>query len=137
MSKGMLRGGMVGAGAWSATQLTAWSKTRGAAITALCDRHPERRDPLAARFGIREVYGSVDEMLQTAELDFVDVCTRPYSHVSIINQAVRCGLPILCQKPFCVTLEEAMAAADLCRDAGVRLMVNENFRWQTWCRTIA
>ncbi len=137
MDSGVLRGGMIGAGAWSATQLVAWSKTRGAQIVALCDRHPERRDPVAARFGIPQVFGSVQEMLDGAELDFVDICTRPYSHAALITQAADRGLPVLCQKPFCTTLQEAAAMADYCQNAGVRLMVNENYRWQEWCRKVA
>jgi predicted dehydrogenase len=45
-------------------------------------------------------------------------------------------LPVLCQKPFCESLEQAQAVVEFCQQAGVRLMVNENFRWQAWYREI-
>ena len=37
----------MGAGAWSETQLNGWSAVKNASIVALCDRHPERRSPVA------------------------------------------------------------------------------------------
>ena len=43
MSRRRLREGMIGAGAWSELQLTAWAGVKNAEIVALCDRHPERR----------------------------------------------------------------------------------------------
>ena len=69
-----------------------------------------------------------------ADIDFVDICTRPYSHLKLGKLAADRGLPILCQKPFCATLEDAQELVDYCKKAGVRLMVNENFRWQAWYR---
>jgi predicted dehydrogenase len=38
MSNRMWRGGMIGAGAWSEIQLTAWAGVENAEIVALCDR---------------------------------------------------------------------------------------------------
>ena len=70
-------------------------------------------------------------MLDQAELDFVDICTRPYSHAPLTKLAAERGLPVLCQKPFCENLEDAQELVEFCDRAGVRLMINENFRWQT------
>jgi predicted dehydrogenase len=106
----------------------------GAQITALCDRHPERVQPMADRFGISRIYPDFADMLAHEELDFVDICTRPYSHAALARQAVAKGLQILCQKPFCTSLVEAENLVEECEQAGVRLMVNENFRWQAWYR---
>jgi len=130
MGQRIWRGGMVGAGAWSVTQLTAWSRVTNARIVALADRHPEHRDPVVRQFHIPRAFDSVEAMLEGVELDFVDICTRPYSHAALVRPAADRGLPILCQKPFCTTLSEARATVDACARAGVCLMVNENFRWQ-------
>ena len=128
------RGGMIGAGAWAVNQLDAWRAVPGAQIAALCDRHPERVQPMAERFGITKIYPDFEAMLVNEELDFVDICVRPYSHASLIRLAAGAGLQILCQKPFCTSLSEAEAVVAECEQAGVRLMVNENFRWQAWFR---
>jgi predicted dehydrogenase len=134
MSENVWRGGMVGAGAWSEIQLTAWAAVNNARIVALCDRHPERRAPIMERFKIPHAFDDFATMLNKGNLDFIDICTRPYSHALLATQAAERGLPILCQKPFCESLEQAQALVALCQQAGVRLMVNENFRWQAWYR---
>ncbi len=134
MDKNTWRGGMIGAGAWAANQLEAWQAVTGAQIIALCDRHPERVQPMADRFGISRIYPDFADMLANEELDFVDICTRPYSHAALVRQAAGKGLQILCQKPFCTSLKEAEDLVEECEQAGVRLMVNENFRWQAWYR---
>jgi predicted dehydrogenase len=136
MVKKTWRGGMIGAGAWSEIQLNAWAGVPNVRIVALCDRHPERRDPIAKRFDIPHAFDDLAAMLDQADLDFVDICTRPYSHASLTKLAAERGLAVLCQKPFCQSLEEARDVVVFCEQAGVRLMINENFRWQAWYRKI-
>jgi predicted dehydrogenase len=125
---------MLGAGAWAANQLSAWGKVEGARIVALCDRLPDRLHSLGGQFGIERLYRDFGEMLARERLDFVDLCARPQSHASLIRQAGEHGLPVLCQKPFCTSLQEAEEIVASCEEAGVRLMINENYRWQAWYR---
>ena len=80
MSRRRLQGGMIGAGAWSELQLTAWAGVKNAEIGALGDRHPERREPVVRRFNIPQAFDDFEAMLDRAQLDFVDICTRPFSH---------------------------------------------------------
>ena len=134
MSKRISRGGMVGAGAWSELQLNTWAGVENAEIVALCDRHPEKREPVARRFKIPQSFDDFESMLDERDLDFIDICVRPYSHAPLTKLAAGRGLPVLCQKPFCTSMEEAKELVDFCEKAGVRLMVNENWRWQAWHR---
>lgn len=136
MPEETLRGGMVGAGVWSACQLEAWQKVNGARIIALCDRLPERLQSAAALFNIQRCYTDPAEMIAREELDFLDICARPSSHAPLVRLAAAHGLPVLCQKPFCTSLEEAVSVARECQQGGVRLMINENFRWQAWYRKV-
>jgi predicted dehydrogenase len=95
---------MVRAGAWVANQLTAWQQVADARIVALCERAPERLHPMAERFGIPGTYSDFSEMLGR-EAGF-------YRHL------------------LCTSLQEAKNIVSDCETAGVRLMVNENYRWQ-------
>ena len=128
-------GAMVGAGAWSRTQLEAWQRTPGARIVAIADRLPERCKRIAADFCLAE-YESVAQMLAQERVDFLDICTRPDSHSELVRLAVARGLPVLCQKPFCSSYEEAESLVQLCAEARIPLMVNENFRWQPYYRKV-
>jgi predicted dehydrogenase len=40
------------------------------------------------------------------------------------------GLPAICQKPMAPTFEEAEGMVLACREAGVPLLIHENWRWQ-------
>ena len=46
-----------------------------------------------------------------------------------VGLGARHGVPAICQKPFAESLEDAQAMVRACADAGVQLMVHENFRW--------
>jgi len=132
----ILRGGMIGAGAWSGRQLTAWQGVSGAQIVALCDRHPQQRKSIAETFGIEHQYDDFLSMLEEQNLDFVDICVRPRSQRNLVEISAKKGLNILCQKPFGLSLEDSLAMVSIARKHRVRLMINENFRWQPWYRKI-
>ena len=125
---------MVGAGVWGEVQLDAWQRLGDATIIALCDKDEARLATRAEQFGITGRYTSLKELLREEKIDFVDVCVRPEAQATIVKQIAEHGLPILCQKPFCTSLKQAREVVAFCRERNVRLMVNENFRWQGWYR---
>jgi predicted dehydrogenase len=134
MLKQMKRGGMIGAGAWSTKQLAAWAEVEGAEIVALCDRQPQKLERVSTNFDIQQTFTNAEEMMERADIDFVDICTRPSSHAHLTRLAATRHLSVLCQKPFCTSLEEAQNVVKFCLKAEVPLMVNENHRWQNWFR---
>jgi predicted dehydrogenase len=74
-------------------------------------------------------------MLDSEELDILDICTPPSMHQAHIAAAVERGLHIMCQKPLAPSLAEAHAIA--AKLTSVRFMVHENFRFRPWYREIA
>lgn len=68
--------------------------------------------------------------------DFVDVITPPATHLEVCRAAAERGISIICQKPLAPTFDDSRQLVELCRAAGVRLMVHENFRFQPWHREI-
>ena len=131
-----LKGALVGCGFFGTIQMEAWSRIERANIAAVCDVAEGRAEPLAKKYGVPAHYSNLEKMLDKVRPDFVDIATRPESHLQLVEQVARRGLPILCQKPMAPTLEEAEAMVGVCRKHGVRLMINENWRWQPWYREI-
>jgi predicted dehydrogenase len=123
---------MVGTGYWAEVQLRAWKQTENAEIIALCGRDDHRLYDRAKQFGISKTYINDEEMIDKEEFDFLDICVRPYNHLKLVRMGVAKGVPILCQKPLADTMEECQEIVDVCQDADIRLMVNENMRWQPW-----
>jgi len=127
------RVGCVGAGYFSQFHFDGWRRIEGAELVGVTDRDRAKADASGA-----QVYASLDEMLQTAQPDILDIVIPPAGHADAIRTALRFPLKaIICQKPFCTSIEEAEAMALLAQAAGIPLIVHENFRFQPWYRCIA
>jgi predicted dehydrogenase len=131
-----VRGAVIGCGFFAQNHLHAWREIGGAEIVAVCDLDETRVEACARKFDIRGAYTDVQEMLQTESVDFVDVVTQATSHRPLVEAAASHGVEVICQKPLAPTPEEAKAIVEACRAANVRLMVHENFRWQTPMRAL-
>ncbi len=127
----MLKGAIIGCGFFAANHLAAWRLIDGAETVAVCDTDRARAEAAAAATDGATVFTDAATMLATAELDFVDVITTAPSHRPLVELAARHRVPVICQKPFAPTMEDAQAMVDACASAGVPLMVHENFRWQS------
>jgi predicted dehydrogenase len=103
---------------------------------AVYNRTRSRAEWLAARFQIPRVYDDAEEMLRSEQLDFVDIVTGVETHAPFVELAAKYRLPVVCQKPMAVSLSEAERMVAACREAGVPLYINENWRWQTPIRAL-
>jgi predicted dehydrogenase len=126
-----LRGGLIGCGFFAVNQMHGWQDAKGAAIVAICDRDPARLKIVGDQFGIERRYDDAATMLAAEKLDFVDIATTVQTHKPLVELAAAHKVPVICQKPFALSLADAKAMVSVCREAGVPLMVHENFRWQS------
>ena len=125
-----LRFALFGTGFWSRFQLHGWLETGGVECVALYNRTRSKAEAFARDFGISAVYDDPAALLDSEQLDFVDICTAVETHAPLVRLAAARGLPVVCQKPMATTFEEAKAMVAACNQAGVALFVNENWRWQ-------
>lgn len=132
----MKQGALIGCGFFAQNHLHGWADVMGAEITALCDRDPERLEATGAKFGITRLYRDAAALFKAEALDFVDIATTVQTHRPLVEQAADAGLHIICQKPFADTMEDAGKMVEAAGQAGVTLMVHENFRWQSAIRTV-
>lgn len=133
MSK-KLRGGLIGCGYASGYQLEGWAGIEEAEIVALSSRNQNRVDQKAKEFGIPSAYTDYRTMMDMEQLDFVDIATPPEVHLEMIQEAANRKLHVLCQKPIAPSLGELQKMMNICDEASVRFMVNENGRFQPWFR---
>lgn len=126
-----LKGALIGCGFFAVNQMHAWRDVEGAEIVAICDRDPARLKAVGDQFGIERRYSDAAELFAAGGFDFVDIATTVPSHRPLVEMAARHKVPVICQKPFALSLADAKAMVTACREAGIPLMVHENFRWQT------
>lgn len=134
MSK--LKGVAVGAGYFSQFHFDAWSRMDDVELSAICDLNSDAAQRAAAQYGAAASYTDFAAMLDAERPDFVDIITRPDSHLSLVQQAVSRGIPVICQKALAQTFDEAQQIVAVADSARVPLMVHENFRFQPWYREI-
>ncbi len=131
-----LRGLCVGAGYFSQFHLEAWSRLSDVEIVGLCDPDIEKAQRQAAAFQIPRTFGSVETALVELHPNFVDIITRPETHLPLVKIAAAHKIPIICQKPLAPDFATAATIVETAEQAGVPLMVHENFRFQPWYREI-
>ena len=130
----ILKGAVIGAGYFSQFHYDAWSRIEGVEIVACCDRELNKATAAAAQHGIDGVFTDFRMMLDALQLDFVDVITRPDTHLPICLELADRGVAMICQKPLAPSFEESAQLVERVSEAGVRFMVHENFRFQPWYR---
>jgi predicted dehydrogenase len=127
----MLRGCLIGCGYVSQFHLEGWTRQTRGRLAAVCDLD-EAKAKAACQYGVCTAYTDASEMFRREHPDFVEICTRPESHLPLVRLAAEHGVHVLCQKPIAPTLDELRAMVAVCNRAGVRFMVHENFRWRSW-----
>ena len=127
----VLRGCLIGCGYVSQFHLDAWTRQKLGRLTAVCDLDATKAKS-ACRYGVCTAYSDAVEMFRKERPDFVEICTRPETHLRLVRLAAEHGVNVLCQKPIAPTLEDLRSMMAACDQAGVRFMVHENFRWRSW-----
>ncbi len=79
----------------------------------------------AERHGIPVAYHDYRDMLRDPAIELVSITAPNRLHAQMTIDAARAGKHVVCEKPLCVTLEEADAMIDACAKAGVLLLYAE------------
>lgn len=126
---------MIGAGYWAQFQVEGW-RDAGSPLVAIANRNQAHAEALAQRYGVPKCYADVATMLDVEQPTLVDIVLPPVAQESAVRAAIERGLPVICQKPFGIDLKQAEALTALAEDAGVPLVIHENFRFAPWFREL-
>ncbi|MEM7235451.1 MAG: Gfo/Idh/MocA family oxidoreductase, partial [Planctomycetota bacterium] len=131
-----LKGVAVGAGYFSQFHFDAWSRLDGVDFAAICDLDRATAEAAARQYGVKSCYTNFEEMLDHEKPDFVDIITRPDSHIELTRIAAERDIAVICQKPLTPSFDSSRGIVELAKTSGIRFMVHENFRFQPWYREI-
>ena len=128
---GKLKFAVLGCGFWSKFQIGAWSEIDEVELVAVYNRTISKAQKIADYFKVPHVYDSAEELFHKEKLDFVDIITDVDTHAYFVEMAVNHGVKhIICQKPMAPDFETAKKMVKMCQDAGAKLYIHENYRWQ-------
>jgi predicted dehydrogenase len=92
---------------------------------AICDSEPARLDKTARRFGVRQRFASLEEVLRSDEIDAVHLVSGIPDHarqaVAVLNAGKNCA----CTVPMATTLDDLRAIIAAQRSSGRHYMMME------------
>ncbi|MBE6649375.1 MAG: Gfo/Idh/MocA family oxidoreductase [Ruminococcaceae bacterium] len=120
-----LKFGIIGTGWIAEAHVTSLLQCPDAEIVAGADLIPGKAEAFFKRFGVENVrlYPSHKELIDNEELDAVCVCTYNTTHAECTIYALEHGVNVLLEKPFTVTLEEAIEVCKVEKKTGKLLTI--------------
>jgi len=120
-----LKVGIIGTGWIAESHIESYLKMEDVEIVAAADLIPGKAEAFMESYGVKGVrfYPSHKEMLDNEELDAVSICTYNTAHAEPTIYALEKGVNVLLEKPFTVTLDEAVAVCKAEKKSGKLLSI--------------
>ena len=120
-----LKVGIIGTGWIAEEHIKEYKKMSDVEVVAGADLVPGKAEAFFERFGLSGVrcYESGHAMLEAEQLDAVSICTYNCQHAACTIDALEHGVPVMLEKPFTVTLEEAVAVMRAEKKSGKLLTI--------------
>ncbi len=113
--------GVVGAGGMGKVHIRNYAHIEGCKVIAICD--PTDAGAQAGKETGAAVYADINDMLEKADVDAVDVCTPTFLHKAHVLAALNAKKHVVCEKPIALSSADAEAMLALAKKNGVCLFV--------------
>jgi predicted dehydrogenase len=120
-----VRVGLVGSQFISTIHAEALKRVPGAELFAVVSPTADHAEQFARRHAVRHAFRDYRKFLETDELDLVVLGCPNDLHCDFTELAAAAGKHVVCEKPLCLTLEQADRMIAACKQAGVKLMYAE------------
>ena len=123
-----VRVGIIGCGWIAGSHIKAYLNQPDVELVAGCDLVPGKAEAFFKKYGVEGVktdYASHKEMLddESLALDVVSICTYNRQHAEPTIYALKKGVNVLLEKPFTVTLDEAVEVMKAEKESGKVLSI--------------
>ncbi len=123
-----LRSGIIGAGFIGGVHAHAVHAS-GGTLSVVADSTPEAAELAAARLGARSAARSAREVIESADVDVVHICTPNFTHADLARAAIEAGKTVICEKPLATTVADAGSLVDSADRAGLHTAVPFVYRF--------
>jgi len=96
-----------------------------AEVVAIASPTEGNAKKLADRYGISRVFTDYRQMLAEKDIEMVTIAAPNNLHAQMTVDIANAGKHVVCEKPLCMTLEEADLMIETCRRKGLLLMYAE------------
>jgi myo-inositol 2-dehydrogenase/D-chiro-inositol 1-dehydrogenase len=105
------------------------NKVPEANLVAVCDIRLDVAQAVADRWGITRVVQDYHELLADETIEAVLIATTTSTHAEVIKDCAKAGKHIFCEKPIALDLARIDEALEAVEQAGVKLQVGFNRRF--------
>lgn len=118
-------------------QLSAYRKS-GFCVSGIASRTYENAKKVAERYQIPNVYQAIEELIADSEIEIVDIALPPHVQKDIVRLCCEQDhiRGILCQKPLAVNMNDMKEISRMCKNAGIKVAVNQNMRYDQSIRAL-
>jgi predicted dehydrogenase len=128
---------IIGCGPRGRMHVLAYEFVPQAELTACCDLDIQRRNELAAEFGL-QAYAGAEEMLEKEKPDLIHLVTAPNTRVPLMTLVDQAGIPAcIVEKPVAYQVQDWKALAAFAQQTKTQFAVGAQFRYHpdlTRCR---
>jgi predicted dehydrogenase len=127
----LIRFGILGFGLHAVKRLMpGFALAQNCRVSALSRRTLEKAQESARQHNIPLAFDSAEDLCRSPEVDAVLVTTPNACHLADVLLALRCGKPVLCEKPMGIHASECRQMVEAARNAGLLLGVAQVFRFE-------
>lgn len=125
MNHGPVRVGIIGSQFQADCHAASISMIDEMAVHAVASPTPGNARALADKYKIPGAYTDYHELAQDQDIEAVTITAPNSLHCEMTLAMAEAGKHVICEKPLCMTLEEADRMIDACRSHGVLLLYAE------------
>lgn len=128
----MVQIGFIGTGGMGRHQAGAFAKVKGVRVAAGADLSPASREAFTKMFPDAKVYEDHQAMLAQEKLDGVVVSVPTVYHQPVVNEVLKLGVPVLCEKPLGLKIDQCRSMIETSKKTGTFLMTAHCRRFDTF-----
>ncbi|MEM7533366.1 MAG: Gfo/Idh/MocA family oxidoreductase [Chloroflexota bacterium] len=108
----------------------------GYRVVACCSTRADVVEKTQRAYNIPHGDTDIAVVLDNPEVQIVDLAVHANQRLSLVEKIAAAGKHILSQKPLAMNVSDAEQMVEICAQAGVQLMVNQQARWAPAHRAI-
>ncbi len=127
MEEKLFKIAIVGAGGMGKVHIRNYAHIEGCKVVAVCDP-TEAGKAIGDEIGA-SVYSDIEELLEQADIDIVNICTPTFLHKTHVMAALKANKHVICEKPVALCSKDAEAMFAMAKQKGVRLFIAHSVRY--------
>ncbi len=123
--------GIIGVGWPGQRHIEGYKRREDVEIVAVSDVNTELAQQIVDQYDLKaQIYADYHEMLQSANVDAVSICTPNFLHAPMAIDALDAGKHVLLEKPLAHNLESGIKIAQKVKETGLVFMIAFNNRFR-------